>query len=101
MKDDLCFIQETKLKTMMEDIVKSMWGDSPVEWSSKDSQGLSGGMLIIWRKGIITPSFRFYAGGYLGVCADFKGRRCYFINVYSFCNSMLKKRMWVSMISLT
>lgn len=38
--------------------------------------------------------------GYLGVSAIFKGKLCYFVNVYSPCVLAQKRRSWGRMIEL-
>ncbi|XP_058741524.1 uncharacterized protein LOC131613903 [Vicia villosa] len=62
-KEDLCFIQETKLKRMESFVAKSFWGAKECEWPSKDSEGASGGMLTIWNKGAISPLYSFKGKG--------------------------------------
>ncbi|XP_058724480.1 uncharacterized protein LOC131595951 [Vicia villosa] len=72
-KVDLIFIQETKLKKMEESLIRSLWGWEDCEWSALDSEGQSGGVVTIWRKGVIKPEFSFKAKCVLGVNAVWKG----------------------------
>ncbi|XP_058762167.1 uncharacterized protein LOC131635557 [Vicia villosa] len=58
-KTEMCFIQETKLENMKEELVRSMWGHSEFEWSAKGSEGRSSGILTIWKKDSIIPVFSF------------------------------------------
>ena len=46
-KIDLCLLQETKVNTIYDSLIKSLWGDKDMDWTSKSSDGLSGGILII------------------------------------------------------
>jgi hypothetical protein len=48
-------LQETKLKGMSRNIVRSLWGRSHLDWCCLDSNGASGGILICgiiewWRR---------------------------------------------------
>lgn len=81
-KENLCFIQESKLKDTTGGVVRSLWGSNEVDWMAKNFIGLSGGMLIMWKK-IISSVFIFIRNGYLGICATFKGTIYYFVKVYS------------------
>ncbi|XP_058751026.1 uncharacterized protein LOC131624048 [Vicia villosa] len=99
-KTKMCFIQETKLENMKEELVRSMWGHSAFEWSAKGSEGRSGGISTIWKKDIITHVFSFRGNGFLGIHAIRKGKICYFINVYSPCAASAKKELWPELLKL-
>ncbi|XP_058756407.1 uncharacterized protein LOC131629638 [Vicia villosa] len=97
----MCFLQETKVEVMTDDIVKSLWGSmAEVEWSAKGSDGRSGGILIMWRKNVITPVCSFMGNGYLGINASYRGKNCYFINVYSPCFCADKRKLWYDLLLL-
>lgn len=57
-------------------------------------------MLIIWRKGVVEPLFRFRSEGALGVCANFNGQVFFFINVYSSCQLEKKRVCWYDLVKL-
>ncbi|XP_058746178.1 uncharacterized protein LOC131619053 [Vicia villosa] len=97
---DICFIQETKIQDMNDNLVGSIWGGCNVGWSAKNSQGFSGGMLVLWKKEVIEVNFSFTGEGFLGIGATFKGVKCYFVNVYSSCNITLKRKMWEELLVL-
>lgn len=85
-KVDMCFMQVSKVEVMIEELVKSIWGmESEVQWSAKSSEGKSGGILIMWKKIILSPVSSFWRKGFLGFNAIFRGMNSYFINVYSPC----------------
>lgn len=44
----LVCLQETKLASMSDRIVRSLWGGRFVEWIALDVDGSSGGILIMW-----------------------------------------------------
>lgn len=97
-KFDMCFIQETKRKEIDTSIVSRMWGGDDVEWIAQPSDGLSGGILTCWRKGILSVLFSFSQTGYVGVAAQIEGRLFYFVNVYSGCSARRKRDLWASLI---
>lgn len=99
-KVDIAFFQETKLKATTDVLESSLWGEDNFEWSAQNSEGLSGGLLIIWKNHLFCPIFSFRGVGYLGVCAYFKGIICYFVNVYSPCALVQKRRLWAKLLSL-
>jgi hypothetical protein len=44
---DLCLLQETKRANFDDFMIQNLWGHKDVEWLAKESDGLSGGLLII------------------------------------------------------
>lgn len=47
-KIDILLIQETKLRSVPNDIVKEVWGNSSSEWCCREVVGSAGGILLIW-----------------------------------------------------
>ncbi|XP_059623067.1 uncharacterized protein LOC132266231 [Cornus florida] len=41
-------LQETKLASITDEVVKSLWGGRFVEWETLNASGTSGGILIMW-----------------------------------------------------
>ena len=52
-KADIVCFQETKLKGMSRNIVRSLWGWSHVDWCCLDSNGALGGILIMWDNRVV------------------------------------------------
>jgi exonuclease III len=52
-KVDIVCLQETKLKGMSRNIVRSSWGQSHVYWCCLDSNGALGGILIMWNNRVV------------------------------------------------
>jgi exonuclease III len=51
-KADIVCLIETKMQVISREVVRSLWGGQHVGWMYKGSNGLSGGMLLMWdRKG--------------------------------------------------
>ncbi|XP_058775761.1 uncharacterized protein LOC131650039 [Vicia villosa] len=99
-KADLCFLQETKIKSISGKIVNSLWSDCGVEWSAHDSRGQSGGLLIMWKMDVFSPVFSFGGTGLIGICGNFGGKQCFFVNVYSPCDLLSKRKLWEDLLSL-
>ena len=51
--DIVCF-QETKMETISNSFVQSLWGCPYVDWCHVDSRGASGGILIMWDRRAIS-----------------------------------------------
>ena len=45
-KADLLLLQETKLNSMSQSIIKDLWGNRQCLWVSLDAIGTSGGILV-------------------------------------------------------
>lgn len=58
-KFDVCLFQETKRSEVDALTVARMWGGDDFEWVAQSSNGLSGGILSVWRKGLFTHLFFF------------------------------------------
>lgn len=69
-------------------MVDSIWGGGVCNFVSKDAEGLSGGMIIIWDTNVLEVFFSFSGVGFVGVCA--RKRRSsdvfFMVNVYSPCD---------------
>ncbi|XP_058732688.1 uncharacterized protein LOC131604250 [Vicia villosa] len=98
--EDMVFLQETKTQVVDFNFVRSLWGADDCEWSCKESVGASGGMIIIWKKGIINPIFSFNTEGSVGIGAEFQGQLCFFVNIYSSCHIADKRLLWSELVEL-
>ena len=45
---DIILIQESKLNSVQDSIIKEIWGRSSIDWRSCNAVGMDGGILIIW-----------------------------------------------------
>ncbi|XP_058727061.1 uncharacterized protein LOC131598480 [Vicia villosa] len=91
---DFCLLQETKLTHCSDRIIFELWGGTDVEWYFKASVGNSGGLIILWKKGVFYPHFSFEGEGFVGVSGIWNDRLVYIVNVYSSCFFVKKKAMW-------
>lgn len=64
---DLCLLQETKCTQCDDRLIASMWGGSDFEWVARHSNGLAGGLIIIWRTGTFKVQFTFSGEGLPGL----------------------------------
>ncbi|CAK8542268.1 unnamed protein product [Lathyrus sativus] len=78
----------------------SLWGDPNVEWSESGACGASGGIIILWRKGILNINFSFRGVRFVDINAAWKGQDIFFVNVYSYCLSALKRRYWGDLVAI-
>lgn len=97
-KADICFLQERRIQLLDENIVRSLWGGHKVGWTGKNSEGYSGGLLILWQDGVIQPKFSFKGEGLMGFNAVWQGTLYNFINVYSSCSQGLKRQLWEKLL---
>lgn len=51
---------------MQDFCASSMWSNASINYSFSNSNGLSGGMLTIWKEGAVEVLYSFKAEGYLG-----------------------------------
>lgn len=49
-KPSIVCLQETKMETITEKIIKSIWQMDEVDWHFLPTKGSAGGILIMWRK---------------------------------------------------
>jgi hypothetical protein len=55
-KVDIVCLQETKMESISNGFVKSLWGCPYVDWCHMDSCGASGDILIMWDRRIVSRS---------------------------------------------
>lgn len=51
-------------------MVESLLGDCFCEWIENGMDGRSGGIIMMWRQGVLVPEFSFKSNGFLGVKAN-------------------------------
>lgn len=98
---DLCFIQETKMERVDDAFVQSLGGSFVVGWVSKLDPGMSGGILQMWKVGLLNAIFTFIGEGFVGICAEWgpNNTRCFrVINFYSPYGLSGKKRLWKELL---
>lgn len=89
----VCFLHETKLEHIWEDMVQFIWGGKEVEWIGNGSQGRSCGLLIMWKTGTSILNFSFKGEGFIGINLLWKGKSIYVVNIYSSCTINNKKKL--------
>jgi mannosylglycoprotein endo-beta-mannosidase len=99
-KLDFLAIQETKMESISEAFVNSLWGSCDCDWAYLPAEGNSGGILSIWNKVKTSLVFTFIGVGFVGVCLDIvnESRRCFVVNVYAKCNFRAKQQLWSDLI---
>lgn len=88
------------MTSLSQSIVRRIWHIEDIDFSVFDSIGLSGGMLIQWKKNELDFICSFRSLGYLGIIALWKNHFYYIINVYSGCSGEEKRMLWKILLEL-
>ncbi|XP_058775507.1 uncharacterized protein LOC131649767 [Vicia villosa] len=94
------FLQETKLHNVSEAVARSFWGNGDVGYSFIESEGMSGGILILWKASALLVVFSFRGTGFLGIKISWKNKFYYLVNVYAAWSMPLKRSMWKELVDL-
>lgn len=78
---DICFFQERKRSDIDIGTISRLCGGDDFDWVAQSSIGLSGGILIVWRKGSLSFLFSFSNPGYIGCAVQVDSRLVYLVNV--------------------
>ncbi|XP_058755940.1 uncharacterized protein LOC131629163 [Vicia villosa] len=104
-KADVFLIQETKLRSCSEATAKSFWCEEGIEFSVTDSEGMSGGLIILWKASKVNVIGSFRGDGFLGIIVEskeFESKECplYICNVYSPCGLSSKRVLWKNLLDV-
>ena len=75
-QSDIVCLQETKLDSLDRRLIRSIWGNSYVDWAVLDAVGTAGGVLLLWDKRVV-EKIDFFVGRFSvsclwrGVCDGF------------------------------
>jgi exonuclease III len=97
---DVCFIQETKKLSFEDHSIHILWGHKDVCWVSKEADGLSGGMLLIWNLASFKLLSKFSGDGFLGIQVEKDNTKLFLVNIYSPCSISGKKKLWDDLLLL-
>ncbi|CAK8571504.1 unnamed protein product [Lathyrus sativus] len=97
---NIFFIQESKLKVADPSVIGGIWSGQDIDWASCNMSGLSGGLIILWKKEVINPLLSFRGDGFLGVKVLWKRNLYYMVNIYSPCSINLKRKLWNDLVVL-
>lgn len=95
-KFDCIFLQETKCSDITNQLIETFWRDCDFEWVARGANGLSSGLLTVWKSSMLHVQYHFSGNGFIGICASFKnsGLMCHLVNIYSPCSIDGKRRSW-------
>jgi ABC-type uncharacterized transport system permease subunit len=79
-------------------MIHNLWGHKDVAWVVKAACGFSGGLLIMWNKGIFTLRHSFTGDGFLGICVEWMSDLLYIVNIYSSCLLSGKGKLWSDLL---
>ncbi|XP_058726684.1 uncharacterized protein LOC131598058 [Vicia villosa] len=97
-KVEVGFIQETKLTCFSEKLARSFWGSSDVEWTACNSEGASGGMVVLWKKDSLVVNYRLIGSGYVRINISWKGISVNLVNIYAPCSISLRRVLWKNLV---
>ncbi|PNX74096.1 cysteine-rich receptor-like protein kinase [Trifolium pratense] len=96
---ELCLLQETKRTDFDDYMIFNLWGHNEVDWIAKESRGLSGGLLSIWKRDLFKFRYSFTGTGFLGACIEWKDSLIYIVNIYSPCSMAGKRKLWDELLA--
>lgn len=75
-------------------MVASLRGNKDVEWTTKWSERMLRGLLIIWKACLFSLNFNFVGEGFGGIKVEWQGMLYYIVNLYFSCNIQRKRKLW-------
>lgn len=87
---DICLLEETKLQSIYDNVVVSLWKNKDVEWITTWSHVMSRVLLNMWNT--FSLNFSFVREKFIGINVEWIGIPYYIFNVYSFYNILRKMK---------
>jgi hypothetical protein len=69
-KADIICLQETKMTDIDRKVIQSLWGSKRVDWTSLGSNGVAGGIVLMWHRQVIEKLDE--AAGYYSLSCKFR-----------------------------
>lgn len=90
------FIQESKLDSLSQRTIQSIWNLSDVECLWSPSIGASGGLISIWRSSQFLLNFSHTDRNWIAMGGRLKsnGFECLIINIYNSCDAGVRENTW-------
>ena len=90
------FVQETKMESIDQRIVKSCWNCDNLDWKFSPSIGNSGGILSIWEVDYFSLESTRIEPNWIAIVGTIpsKNLRCILINLYNPCDVERRKEVW-------
>lgn len=79
---------------------KRLWRNTNVGYYFSNSSGLKGGLITLWKEGLMEVLLRFKGEGFWGIKITWKDHLYYIVNVYSSCILRKKKELWARFLEL-
>lgn len=95
-KVDMVGIQETKQKNWVESQVYNLWGHDNGDFIQSQAVGNSGGLLLIWDKGVFNCDFYIVEKSFVAAIGNWNGTKGHFgfVNVYGPRDQKEREEMW-------
>lgn len=71
-----------------------------VDYSFSKEEGMSSGLLIMWKVSSISVVFMFRGMGFLGIKVCWNNCMYYFVNVCLACTLIMKRALWKELLVL-
>ncbi|XP_057423791.1 uncharacterized protein LOC130717555 [Lotus japonicus] len=101
-KADFVCIQETKLQVVDVHCCRTIWGDVDFDWRFAPSENRGGGLLCIWRKGLLQVERSIIESNFICIVGSFgvDAADCAVLNVYAPCDRVGKRQLWSKLVEL-
>ncbi|GKU99314.1 hypothetical protein SLEP1_g12182 [Rubroshorea leprosula] len=95
-KVEFLAIQETKLQAVDNSICRGVWGTDDMEWISKPTAGMSGGLLCVWNPKVFKLTEVIEGDNFIGVTGVWGEDKIlvHILNIYSPCQVTGKRALW-------
>lgn len=95
-KPNIIFIQETKMESITNKTLKSIWNDDQSAHSFSPSLGSSGGILSLWEKNFFVMEHCQTSRNWIALCGKIRDIdfRCCLINIYNSCELEDRAQTW-------
>ncbi|GKV47542.1 hypothetical protein SLEP1_g54439 [Rubroshorea leprosula] len=94
--------KKTKLEIIDRSLCRRVWGSENLDWVSKPSNGLSGGLLCIWNSTVFKKKEVLEGDNFIGVFGVWGEEETpvFILNIYSPCQLTRKRALWEELYNL-
>lgn len=99
---NVCFIQESKLESIFEDLIRKMWYNDNYEFRFSVARGSSGGLISIWDKDVFQVTSDYCVDRVIVLVGKWKlkGMDATLINIYAPNVIVEQKDFWGVLLEL-
>lgn len=80
----------------------SLWDGDDFDWVTKDAEGRSGGLIVLWKRSSFMLSSQFQGNNFLGITGAWGSEQIQvsIVNFYAPCHLRGKRVLWEELITL-